>query len=175
MKLAALLCPGPSLRKGLKYPYFMPWLGGHDPLVLCVNKARHAIDRHDWWIAGDAGRNAEPESITDARTYQSAFCNRAVPGGRTKLWSSLGIPPEQYSAVAALHLAAHLLCTHVVVEGADMHGDRYYDGSTSDNLNNERWARERYEWNMTVGALKFRGIDVVQLNNAEASRGRLVI
>ena len=152
-------------------------------LVIGVNGAAAAY-QCDWWSAGDyqtihgftptANINSpvvigRPHIFTIANSKDWLIENRkdlCTDGRQIVTWTDLhelyGPPPEfdNHSGPASLVLAKHLGASKVHTYGVDMAGDKYVNGTTNCNCNEERWAKERHEWDVLVRWLKLFGITV---------------
>jgi hypothetical protein len=169
MKIALLSCgPSVELYRGR---------AGYDA-VIGVNRiaARHTVD---YWCFGDFATYADNRPLGSPVLVTSdgaAFYVRhnlgeelaeRFKGSELLSWEQLDNPlpadvPLCFSSCAALLLASHLGATTVDVYGADMSGERDWDGSVPADVvrTPARWGRERCRWDLIVGWMSDAGVIV---------------
>lgn len=159
MKKAVLLSAGPSLAA------YKP--RGDGALVFAVNRVA-AFHACDYWIAGDEQTIRRhcidgPEfvigtpcictldpSVGWAERTDKALADRH----RWLTWEALRDatnPPDEwcnFSAPIAFMLAVHLGIELLDVHGVDMAGDRDFRGDTHHRFRDNRWERERRNWDL---------------------------
>jgi hypothetical protein len=161
--LAAILCPGPSLTRTFDTDF-----GG---LRIGVNRAVTAF-ACDWMAAIDwpLCRDWYPRALGKPALFSRAETADSFPESRTKSLESLfifcpiALGWTNYSATAAIVLAAALGATQIDVYGADWTDEKDFDGVSIDGTDRteSRWAKERYIWRSVEAWLLVRGITVAR-------------
>lgn len=133
--------------------------------ILCVNKAGYSIPC-DWWVAGDAWAidMQIPMAIYEGIVSVGSPGNRALnPNLKIVDWTSLGIPANAYSTIAAVRFAVECLgSTSIHMIGHDMHGSSYFDGSAIDMDEASRWRSEGEAWASCLHEIKEQGVSIMK-------------
>lgn len=150
-KSATILCPGESLALCDPKP---------DHLTIGVNRAALA-HRCDWWAAMDYpmvrdhchtvhAQNLLSRKQTIEDTRRKGWVNGFAEVVEIESVQAQFCPPgfePRLTASCALLFAAKCGCTTIKVYGADWQGTKDYDGvEAGEDRTNERWAKERHEW-----------------------------
>lgn len=171
--IAAVLCPGPSLRE------FDGNAGQYD-VVIGVNRAAAAY-LCDYYVALDArsyemGKPlGEPVIVTVAHAWAELLNKHpGLSGRRSMVYSDAGKDIKStfgaFSSTAALVLARYLGANLVHVFGADMGGVQDYDGWTDERNRRDamRWAKESRQWEALTGELAALGTTVIRIPQESA-------
>ena len=175
-KVAAVLCPGESLR-------FFLGRDGYDP-VIAVNRAAGAYHA-DYWVCLDqnsfeACQPVGRPTIVCAHATYNGICAR-WPDARHHDWKlhkpgaveTHQIPWAKYSATTALELAARLGATQVDCYGIDWNGTEDFDGyeHAEHNRTAERWADEGRIFADLTAELHRRGVRIRRITILERPAG----
>jgi hypothetical protein len=171
MRVALLSC-GPSLRR--TWPPTVAGVHHGYDATIGINSVP-ADEPVDWWCFGDwpvferykpIGHPAifgEPVMLDKARRL---YGENVFAGFRTRAWTDEPAPTPGYSkwrnwsATAALVLAAGLGARTIDCYGVDLAGDTDYRGQPCHGRHDNRWARERAQWDQTAELLGTRGLHI---------------
>jgi hypothetical protein len=172
--IAAIYCPGPSLRWHVANPFEFMRPRDYD-VTWAVNTALKLVDA-DWFAAGDitlfrglvGPHRPRLGCFTMAATRDQMQSDPGWANLRWRIWSDAPLidahersgRPINWSLQSALCHAVALGVRHVDLYGCDLAGTTDATGYVGEDRSADRWARERSDLDYTIALLAPHGLTV---------------